>query len=79
MAEPLEDSGLLESGRLTCTKHFWQWNLRTREMVGPAERPILFYDIKEEGGDIFVSVEKELIYEHEEEEELSDDDFFIAD
>ncbi len=48
-------------------------------MVGPAERPILFYDIKEEGGDIFVSVEKELIYEHEEEEELSDDDFFIAD
>lgn len=79
MAEPLEDSGFLENGLLTCTKHIWQWNLRTGEMMGTAERPILYYDVKEEDGGIFVSAEIELVYEHEEEEEFSDDDFFNAD
>jgi len=78
MAEPLEESGFLENGMLTCTKHIWQWNLRTGEMAGAAEKPILTYDIKEEGGEIFVSTDNELVYEHDEEEELSDDDFFSA-
>jgi len=78
MAEPLAESGVLENGMLTCTKHIWKWNLRTGEMAGTAEKPILNYDVKEEGGEIFVSADKELVYEHEEEQELSDDDFFSA-
>jgi len=79
MAEPLEDSGFLENGLLTCTKHIWQWNLRTGEMTGTAERPILTYGVKEEDGRIYVSADEEIIYEYEEEDEKSDDDFFNAD
>ena len=78
MAEPLEESGFLENGMLTCTKHIWQWNLRTGEMVGAAVKPILTYDTKVDDGEIFVSADNELVYEYDEEEELSDDDFFGA-
>jgi len=38
--------------------------------IGPRLNP--------EGGEIFVSADKELVYEHEEEQELGDDDFFSA-
>lgn len=84
MAEPLAESGHLDGGKLTCTKHIWQWDLRTGELHGMAERPIQTYDVKEEDGDIYVSVEEEIVYEYDEdeeeveEEELDDDDFFNA-
>lgn len=80
MEEPLNDSGVVVDGMLTCTKHLWQWNLDTREKVGMAERELLFYDVKREGDDILAYVEEELVYEDEEEEGgVDDEDFFNAD
>ena len=76
MAEPLDVSGRLEGDKLTCTKHIWQWNLRTGELLGAAERPVLTYALKEQDGDVFVGIDEAIVYEYEEEEELDDDDFF---
>lgn len=82
MAEPLAESGQLENDRLTCSKHIWQWDLRTGELRGAAERPIETYDVKEEDGSIFVCIDKEIHYQYDEaeddddEEEPDDDDFF---
>ena len=78
MEEPLVESGLLEGGVLTCSKHLWQWNLRTGEMVGMAEKPLLNYDLKQEGGDLFADVGRELAYEYAASDDMSDDEFFKA-
>ena len=78
MEEPLEQSGLLEGGMLTCTKHLWQWDLRTGAMVGQAEKPLLTYEIKRDGDDILADIETELTYEYGEGDELDDDNFFKA-
>ena len=72
MEEPLEQSGICTNGILTCTKHLWQWDMRTGEEQGPAEKPLLMYDVKREGDDVMVLIEEELQYEYEEEGE---DDF----
>ncbi len=72
MEEPLAQSGLCSGGMLTCTKHLWQWDLRTGEERGDAEKPLLMYDVKLEGDDVHVFVEHELEYEYEEEDD--DDD-----
>ena len=37
MAEPLEISGVCSDGILTCTKHIWQWELKTGAPMGEAE------------------------------------------
>jgi toluene monooxygenase system ferredoxin subunit len=80
MEEPLCESGVLFDGMLTCTKHLWQWNLGTGEGVGIAEKGLLFYDLKQEGDDIYADVEQALVYEDDEEtEEEDDEDFFNAD
>ncbi len=81
MAEPLAESGYLENDRLTCTKHIWQWNLRSGALLGIAERPIQTYPTKAEDGQVWVRVAQEIAYEYDEpddtdEDELDDDDFF---
>jgi nitrite reductase/ring-hydroxylating ferredoxin subunit len=76
MEEPLEQSGVVARCVLTCTKHLWAWNLATLDMQGETERPLLTYPIKQEGDDLLVFVEAELVYEHEEEDGEDDDDFF---
>ena len=76
MEEPLEDSGTVSNCILTCTKHLWQWDLRTLELLGPAEAPLKIYENKIENGNLLIWFEKELVYEFEEEEELDEDDFF---
>ncbi len=73
MEEPLAESGICADGVLTCTKHLWQWNMRTGEMMGPAEKPLLLYETKEEGGEVLVFLEKELTYEYESEEDDDDE------
>jgi len=78
MEEPLVDSGLLESGVLTCTKHLWQWDLRTGDMVGMAEKPLLTYDLKLENGALFADIDRELEYEYDLGDDMSDDEFFKA-
>lgn len=81
MEEPLCESGVLYDGMLTCTKHLWQWNMETGEMIGIAEKELLFYDVKQEGDDIYAQVEQALVYEDDEEleEDEDDEDFFNAD
>jgi len=76
MEEPLEESALIEGQVMTCTKHLWQWNLKTLEMAGPAEKPLLAYEIKQDGDDVLVFVEKELEYEFDDEGGDDDDDFW---
>ncbi len=76
MEEPLEDSGIVAKCVLTCSKHLWAWNLATLEMQGETERPLKTYDLKQEAGDIFAKIAEELIYEFEEGNDESDDDFF---
>jgi toluene monooxygenase system ferredoxin subunit len=63
MAEPLEQSGLCEEGMLTCTKHLWQWELRSGAAVGAAERPLKLYPTRREGNDIWIEIERELTYD----------------
>jgi len=77
MEEPLEESGLIEGKVLICSKHLWQWDLATKEMSGSeTEKPMHFYDLKEEDGAIHVFIESEHIYSFDEEDEMDDDDFF---
>ena len=77
MREPLDVSGLLDDGVLTCGKHVWQWDLRSCEAAtGMTEENLLFYELKEESGEIFVDISNRLLYSWEEEEELDEDDFF---
>lgn len=76
MEEPLEESGMLAQGRLTCSKHLWQWDLRSGEMIGETEKTLLFYDVKQDGEDIFADIEEELSYDYDEDDEFDDADFF---
>ncbi len=80
MREPLNVSGMLDDGVLTCGKHVWQWDLRACEKAtGMTEENLLFYELKEEDGNIFVDISKRLVYPWEEEEELDEEDFFGSD
>jgi toluene monooxygenase system ferredoxin subunit len=79
MKEPLTDSGMLEGTVLTCSKHLWQWDLRTGEMVGMAEKNLLLYEVKTEGDDVMADMETELVYEYDIEDDMDDDDFFNSD
>ena len=72
MEEPLEESGICEDGVLTCTKHLWQFDMRSGEPIDPAERPLLMYEVKQEGDGIYVLAEQELEYEFDDDDE---DDF----
>jgi toluene monooxygenase system ferredoxin subunit len=66
MAEPLETSGVCADGTLTCTKHIWQWDLKTGAPMGEAERPLLYYPIRLEGSELFIDFERELAYDYDE-------------
>jgi len=79
MEAPLTASGMLDGGVLTCSKHLWQWDLRTGEMVGMAEKPLLLYEVKTEGDDVMANMETELVYEYDIEDGNDDDDFFNTD
>ena len=62
MEEPLSTSGMLVGPVFVCSKHLWQWDLSTKEKAGAAEKDLLFYELKQEGADILINLEKELIY-----------------
>lgn len=79
MEEPLDKSGIMMVGILTCSKHLWQWDLRSGDMMGETEKALLFYDVKQEGDDIFADIENELSYDYVEEGEKDDDNFFASD
>ena len=75
MAEPLAESGMCSGAILTCSKHLYQWDMRTGEAAGPAEndRTMLRYDVKVEGGGVHARIENELVYQYDDDDE--DDDF----
>jgi toluene monooxygenase system ferredoxin subunit len=65
MAEPLETSGICADGILTCTKHIWQWELKTGVPLGEAEKPLLHYPTKLEGDALWIDFERELTYDYD--------------
>lgn len=72
MEEDLVESGVCAAATLTCTKHLWQWDLKSGTKQGPAEKDILMYDLKCEDDKVMVSIAEELTYEFDSED---DDDF----
>jgi len=76
MEEPLEESGVIADCALTCTKHLWSWDLSSLAMLGETERPLKTYEVKLENDDVLAFIDKELVYEFEDEEDMADDDFF---
>jgi toluene monooxygenase system ferredoxin subunit len=76
MQEPLEESGVIANCALTCTKHLWSWDLSSLDMLGETERPLQSYEVKLENGDILAFIDKELVYEFEDEDDIQDVDFF---
>jgi toluene monooxygenase system ferredoxin subunit len=76
MEEPLEDSGVVADCTLTCTKHLWAWNLRSLEKLGETEKPLRIYEVKQEGDHVLAFVDKEIVYEFDEEGDMDEDDFF---
>lgn len=75
MEEPLEESGMCAGGILTCSKHLWQWDMRSGELVHAAEadeeneRLLLMYDLKREGNELLVRLDHELEYDYGEDED----------
>jgi toluene monooxygenase system ferredoxin subunit len=65
MAESLEVSGVCSDDMLTCTKHIWQWDLRTGEARGEAEKPLLRYPVRLQDGELWIDFERELVYDHD--------------
>lgn len=76
MEEPLEELGVVANCTLTCTKHLWSWDLRSLEKLGETEKPLGTYEVKQEGGDVLAFVDKEIVYEFDEGDDMDDDDFF---
>ena len=74
MEEPLEQSGICAGPLLTCSKHLYQWDMRTGDAAGPAENDLVLlrYESKVEGDAVLASIENELVYAYEDDE---DDDF----
>ncbi len=76
MEEPLEESAIVASCVLTCTKHLWAWNLMTLEKQGETEKPLKLYEVKEENGEVMAFVDGELLYDFDKEDDMDDDAFF---
>ena len=78
MEEPLEESGVIAGCVLTCTKHLWAWDLESLALQGEAEKPLQTYQVKVENGEVFAFVDKEIVYDFEDEDEddMENDDFF---
>ncbi|MBI3436352.1 MAG: Rieske 2Fe-2S domain-containing protein [Proteobacteria bacterium] len=79
MEEPLEESGVIANCTLTCTKHLWSWDLRSLDKLGETERPLGTYEVKRDGDDVMAFVDREIVYEFDNEDDMSDDDFFKKD
>ncbi len=77
MEEPLEESGVIAGCVLTCTKHLWAWDLATLELSGTeTEKPLKTYEVKVEGDEVKALVEKEILYEFDDDDDMDDDAFF---
>ena len=70
MEEPLEDSAILKGEVMTCTKHLWQWNLRTGGPVAPGEndRCMLMYETRIDDDQLMINLEQELEYDFDDDD-----------
>jgi len=64
LEEPLSQ-GICDGQTLTCHKHLWQWNLKTGEPLGLAQKPLKRYDSKVEGELLFALIDQEILYDYE--------------
>jgi len=69
MANALSD-GFFDGCVLTCNKHLWQWSVADGQPIGQAEQPLLAYETRTQDGEIWVNLEKELVYDHQEEDDF---------
>ena len=75
MEEPLDESGVIASCVLTCTKHLWAWDLRNLNLIGETEKELKTYEVRQDGSRLLAFIEEELTYDFDEEAE-DDYDFF---
>lgn len=64
MANHLTD-GFFDGCVLTCNKHLWQWQVQDGQPIGEAEMPLLAYEVRLEGDELWVNLERELLYQHQ--------------
>ena len=69
MEQYLEGSGICANNVMTCDRHLWQWDMKTGEPLGPAEKPLLIYDTKEEDGQVMVFIDEELEYDFDDDDD----------
>ncbi len=69
MEEYLESSGLCQGGVLTCDRHLWQWDMKSGKPRGPAEKPLLMYQVKVVDGQVMIFLDQELEYEFDDEDD----------
>ncbi len=69
MEEPLAESGMCGGGLLTCSKHLWQWDLASGEARGETEKPLLMYQVRQDGDDVMVLLDEELVYDWDDDED----------
>lgn len=69
MEEYLEDSGICADGVMTCDRHLWQWNMKTGEPMGPAEKPLLMYEVKELDNQVMIFLTGELEYDFDDDDD----------
>lgn len=50
------EEGFYDGCTLTCHEHLWQWNIRTGEPQGLAEKGLEGYDLEVRDGQIYVDV-----------------------
>jgi len=66
MASPLAD-GFFDGCVLTCSTHLWQWTVPAGQPIGDAEVPLLRYESQIRDDEIWVHLDKELVYDYQEE------------
>ena len=71
MEQYLEGSGICANNVMTCDRHLWQWDMKTGEPMGPAEKPLLIYKTKEVDGQIMVFIDEELEYDFDDDDQYS--------
>ena len=78
MEEPLDESGVIADCTLTCSRHLWVLGPALARQAGETEKLLGTYEVKQEGDDVLAFVDKEIVYEFEDEDDMDDDDFLQA-
>ena len=58
--------GFFDGETLTCDKHLWQWSIPSCEPLGESECRLLNYETQIRNNDIWINLNKNLLYSHEE-------------